>query len=87
MCCLLYEVGTMMGIMGRRTRRAGIFEFICTYAEKMGGPTPSISEVAQHFSMNYKTAYLHVMKLIYEGRLRHERGKLAVIDSPWRPPG
>jgi hypothetical protein len=35
-----------------------------------------------HFKLNSKTVYYHVMKLIIEGRLRQERGKL-VVGSEW----
>jgi hypothetical protein len=50
------------------------------------GPTPSINEIAVHFKLNYKTVYYHVMKLIIEGRLRQERGKLVVVGSEWIEP-
>jgi len=76
----------MVSVMARRTRRDDIFDFICAYAEEMGGPTPSIGEVAQHFGYSYKTAYHHVLKLIYEGKLRQERGKLLVVDAYWKGP-
>jgi DNA-binding transcriptional regulator YhcF (GntR family) len=52
----------------------------------MEGPTPSINEIAVYFKLNYKTVYYHVMKLITEGRLRQERGKLVVIGSEWIEP-
>jgi DNA-binding transcriptional regulator YhcF (GntR family) len=52
----------------------------------MDGPTPSINEIAMHFKLNYKTVYYHVMKLIVEGRLRQERGKLVVVGSEWIEP-
>jgi hypothetical protein len=39
-----------------------------------------------HFRLNYKTVYYHVMKLIVEGRLRQERGKLVVVGSEWIEP-
>jgi DNA-binding transcriptional regulator YhcF (GntR family) len=58
-----------------------IFEWVCRYAAKMDGPTPSINEIAVHFRLNYKTVYYHVMKLIVEGRLCQERGKLVVVGS------
>jgi DNA-binding transcriptional regulator YhcF (GntR family) len=48
--------------------------------------TPSINEIAVHFKLNYKTVYYHVMKLIVEGRLRQERGKLVVVGSEWIEP-
>jgi hypothetical protein len=70
----------------RRTRRDEIFEWVCRYADEMDGPTPSINEIALHFRLNYKTVYYHVMKLIIEGRLRQERGKLVVIGSEWIEP-
>jgi DNA-binding transcriptional regulator YhcF (GntR family) len=65
----------------RRTRRDEILEWVCRYADEMDGPTPSINEIALHFKLNYKTVYYHVMKLIVEGRLRQERGKLVVVGS------
>jgi hypothetical protein len=70
----------------RRPRRDEIFEWVCRYADEMDGPTPSINEIAVHFKLNYKTAYCHVMKLIVEGRLRQERGKLVVVGSEWIEP-
>jgi hypothetical protein len=70
----------------RRTRRDEIFEWVCHYADEMDGPTPSINEIAVHFKLNYKTVYYHVMKLIVEGRLRQERGKLVVVGSEWIEP-
>jgi len=70
----------------RRTRRDEIFEWVCRYADEMDGPTPSINEISVHFKLNYKTVYYHVMKLIVEGRLRQERGKLVVVGSEWIEP-
>ena len=70
----------------RRTRRDEIFEWVCRYADEMDGPTLSINEIALHFRLNYKTVYYHVMKLIVEGRLRQERGKLVVVGSEWIEP-
>jgi hypothetical protein len=70
----------------RRTRRDEIFEWVCRYADEMDGPTPSINEIAVHFRLNYKTVYYHVMKLIIEGRLRQDRGKLVVVGSEWIEP-
>jgi hypothetical protein len=58
---------------------------VCRYAE-MDGPTPSINEIALHFRLNYTTVYYHVMKLIIEGRLRQDRGKLVVVRSEWIEP-
>jgi hypothetical protein len=46
-----------------------------------GGEDPRL-----HFKLNYKTVYYHVMKLIIEGRLRQERGKLVVVGSEWIEP-
>jgi len=68
------------------TRRDQIYAFICTYADEMDGPTPSINEIASHYGLNYKTVYYHVVKLIAEGRLRQERNKLVVIGSEWIEP-
>jgi hypothetical protein len=59
---------------------------VCRYADEMDGPTPSINEIAVHFRLNYKTVYYHAMKLIVEGRLRQERGKLVVVGSEWIEP-
>jgi hypothetical protein len=70
----------------RRTRRDEIFEWVCRYADETDGPTPSINEIAVHFRLNYRTVYYHVMKLIVEGRLRQERGKLVVVGSEWIEP-
>jgi hypothetical protein len=70
----------------RRTRRDEIFEYVCAYADELNGPTPSIREIALHFRLNYKTAYLHVGKLILERRLGQERGKLVVVGSDWIEP-
>ena len=70
----------------RCTRRDESFEWVCRYADEMDGPTPSINEIALHFRLNYKTVYYHVMKLIIEGRLRQERGKLVVVGSEWIEP-
>jgi hypothetical protein len=72
--------------MMMQKRRDQIFEWVCAYADEMDGPTPSINEIAQHFGLNYKTAYHHVMKLIIEGRLRQEHGKLVVLGSEWIKP-
>lgn len=68
------------------TRRDEIFEFVCTYADELNGPTPSIREIAGHFHLNYKTVYIHVRKLIDERRLCQERGKLVVVGSEWLEP-
>jgi hypothetical protein len=76
----------MNPIPRRLTRRDEIFEWGCRYADEMDGPTPSINEIAVHFKLNYKTVYYHVMKLIVEGRLRQERGKLVVVGSEWIEP-
>jgi hypothetical protein len=70
----------------RRTQRDEIFVWVRRYADEMDGPTPSINEIALHFRLNYKTVYFHVMKLIVEGRLRRERGKLVVVGSEWIEP-
>jgi hypothetical protein len=43
-------------------------------------------KIAVHFRLNYKTVYYHVMKLIVQGRLRQERGKLVVVGSEWIEP-
>lgn len=69
-----------------RTRRDEVYDFICIYADEMDGPTPSIREIALHLRLNYKTVYFHVMKLVMEGRLRQERGKLVVVGSDWIEP-
>jgi hypothetical protein len=68
------------------TRREQIYQWICTYADEMDGPTPSINEIAKHFEINYKTAYVHVLRLIADQRLRQERGKLVVVGSDWIEP-
>jgi len=68
------------------TRRDEIYDFICAYADEMDGPTPSIREVSIHFGLAYNTVYHHVMKLIIEGRIRQDRGKLVVIGSEWIEP-
>lgn len=68
------------------TRRDEIYDWICTYADEMDGPTPSINEISHAFSLNYKTVYYHVMKLVIEGRLRQERGKLIVVGGEWLEP-
>jgi len=68
------------------TRRDEIYDWICVYADEMDGPTPSIGEISREFKLNYKTAYYHIMKLIIEGRLRQERGKLVVTGSEWIKP-
>jgi hypothetical protein len=70
----------------RRTRRDEIFEWVCRYADETDRPTPSISEIALHCKLNYKTVYYHVVKLIIEGRLRQERGKPVVVGSKWIEP-
>ena len=68
-------------------KRDDIYQWVCRYAAEMDGPTPSIREIAMAFHINYKTAYYHVVKLIAEGRLRQERGKLRVVGSRWSAPG
>jgi DNA-binding transcriptional regulator YhcF (GntR family) len=78
--------GKLVRRQKRPTRRDEIFEWVCRYADEMDGPTPSINEIAVHFKLNYKTVYYHVMKLIVEGRLRQERGKLVVVGSEWIEP-
>ena len=70
------------------------FSHILLFSEKNSG-TMSVSfcavedskpyKIAVHFKLNYKTVYYHVMKLIVEGRLRQERGKL-VVGSEWIEP-
>jgi predicted transcriptional regulator len=67
-------------------RRARIYQFICTYADEMDGPTPSINEIANNLDIDYKVTYYHIMKLIAVGRLRQERGKLIVVGSEWIEP-
>ncbi|HML24949.1 MAG TPA: hypothetical protein PKD09_25065 [Aggregatilinea sp.] len=69
-----------------RSRRDDIYDFICAYADEKDGPTPSIREVAKAFGVYYSTAYHHVMKLIIDGRLRQEDGKLIVVGSEWIAP-
>lgn len=69
-----------------KKRRRDIYEFICTYADEMDGPTPSINEISQHFRLNYKTTYYHILRLINEGKLRQEKGKLVVVGSEWLEP-
>jgi hypothetical protein len=64
-------------------KRDGSLEWVCCYADEMDGPTPSINEITVHFRLNYKAVYYHVIKLIFEGRLRQERGKLVVVGSEW----
>jgi hypothetical protein len=59
---------------------------VCRYADEMDDSTLCINEIALHFRLNYKTVYYHVMKLIVEGRLRQERGKLVVDGSEWIEP-
>lgn len=68
------------------TRRDEIYDWVVAYADEMDGPTPSIREIAGAFGLNYKTVYFHVMKLIIEGRLRQDRGKLIVVGSEWIEP-
>ena len=68
------------------TRRDEIFDYICGYADEMDGPTPSIREVSKAFGLAYNTAYHHVQKLIIEGRLKQDRGKLIVVGSEWIEP-
>lgn len=68
------------------TRRDEIYLWIVSYADEMDGPTPSIREIARAFRMNYKTAYVHILKLMNEGRLCQERGKLRVVGSEWIEP-
>lgn len=68
------------------TRRDAILLYICDYARAMHGPTPSIREVALHFGVSYSTAYYHVTRLIEEGRLRQDRGKLIVVGGRWVRP-
>lgn len=70
----------------RLTRRDEIMLYICTYADEKNGPTPSIREIAQHFKLYYSTVYHHVMKLIIEGRLEKQDGKLVVVGSEWYGP-
>jgi hypothetical protein len=72
--------------LNRGHKRELIFEFICTYADHKNGPTPSIREVAQHFHLAYGTAYTHVMRLITDGKIIQEDGKLLVVGSEWFPP-
>jgi len=76
----------MVRQMVEPTRRDEIFEFVCNYASEKDGPTPSIREIALNFGLSYSTVYHHTMKLIIEGRLRQEDGKLIVINSEWYPP-
>jgi hypothetical protein len=59
---------------------------VCRYAEEMDRPTPSTNEIALHFKQNFKSVYYHVMKLIVEGRLLQERGKLVVVGNDWIEP-
>lgn len=70
----------------RGHKRELIFEFICSYADDKNGPTPSIREVAQHFNLAYGTVYTHVMRLITDGKIIQEDGKLLVVGSEWIPP-
>jgi hypothetical protein len=68
------------------SRRDEIFEWICRHANEMDGPTPYINQIAVHLKLNYETIYYHVIKVIAEGRLRQERGKLVVVGSEWIEP-
>ena len=67
-------------------RRDEIMLYICAYADEKDGPTPSIHEIAQEFKLAYLTVYHHIMKLIIEGRLRQQDGKLIVVGSEWYGP-
>jgi len=71
---------------GKLTCRDEIMLYICAYADEKDGPTPSIHEIAQEFKLAYSTVYHHVMKLIIEGRLRQQDGKLIVVGSEWYGP-
>ena len=67
-------------------RRDEIYNYICEYAQKHGGPTPSIRELALAFGLAYTTVYQHVQLLIGEQRLDQRDGKLVVIGAQWSPP-
>ena len=69
-----------------QTRRDEIMAYICEYAGDMNGPTPSINEIARAFGLSYSTIYHYVMRLIVEGHLRQENGKLCVVGSEWYAP-
>jgi hypothetical protein len=45
-----------------------------------------MEKIRAHFKLDYKTVCYHAMKLIVEGRLRQERGKLVVVGSEWIEP-
>lgn len=68
------------------SRRDQIYAYICAYAKELHGPTPNIREISQHFGFSYSSAYDHVIRLVSDGLLRQDRGKLVVIGSSWREP-
>jgi len=69
-----------------RTRRDEIMDYMIDYASGKSGPTPSIREIAIAFGFSYTTAYVHVLKLIRDGRVMQSDGKLVIVDSEWIPP-
>lgn len=70
-----------------KTRRDEIYAYICHYAEKYGGPTPTIREIAQYLDISYSSTYHFINQLIERGRLgRNEDNKLTVIGALWIAP-
>lgn len=76
----------MLQEQNTRTRRDEIYDYICEYAHKHNGPTPSIREVAFYFDRSYSTVYRHIQQLVEEQRLEWRDGKLIVVESRWLPP-
>jgi len=71
---------------GKIHRRDEIMRYISDYAKRLGGPTPSIREVALHFGISYAAAHGHIMTLIIQGRLAQKDGKLCIPGSRWEGP-
>ncbi len=66
--------------------RDDIMLFICEYAGDKNGPSPSINEIAQGLGLSYSSTYHHVMRLIVDGKLEQQDGKLCVVGAEWYAP-
>jgi len=77
--------------MARYSKRAlrlrdDIMRYICEYAGDKNGPSPSINEISQYLELSYSSTYHHVMRLIVDGKLQQQDGKLCVIGAEWYAP-
>jgi len=59
--------------------------FIERYAEKHGGNSPSLQEIADEVGISKAAVDQHIQKLIDEGRACRQDGKLWLTQTPLFP--